>query len=177
MLAQQQQQQQQQRPAPPANQSPQGQQPQQVAPQSPAVAAREKARVSTLLEINSALLQELVNLQAAGKSGGPPQPPPTAAQEQQSSSLNPPAEAEKPSQEYVECLKRLQTNLVYLASVTDRNKKAGPPAPGILTPPPHMGNLNELYSKLSGLFAGVPRPAVAHQQRPSQSGLATETAV
>ncbi|OKL61106.1 hypothetical protein UA08_03327 [Talaromyces atroroseus] len=188
MLAAQQQQQQQQRPAPPANQPPQGQQQpqqqqqqqqqQQAVPQSPAAAARERARVSTLLEINSTLLQELLNMQAAGKSGGPPQAP--TNQEQQTSSPNSTAESNaageaprKPSQEYVECLKRLQTNLVYLASVTDRTKKPGPSAPPILTPPPHMSSLTEIYSKLSELFPAVPRPAAAHQQRPSQSGIAT----
>lgn len=180
------QQQQQQRATPQANPTPPGQQPQQqqAAPQSPAAAARERARVTALLDINSALLQELLNLQAAGKSGGAPQAPSTSTPEQSSSpgSATEPASASsdaprKPSQEYVECLKRLQSNLVYLASVTDRNKKPVSAAPAILSPPPHMGNLKEQYTKLNELFAGVPRPAAAHQQRPSQSGVAAETAV
>lgn len=181
------QQQQQQRATPQATQTPPGQQPQQqqqAAPQSPAAAARERARVTALLDINSALLQELLNLQAAGKSGGPPQAPSTSTPEQSASpaSATEPASASsdaprKPSQEYVECLKRLQSNLVYLASVTDRSKKPVTAAPAILSPPPHMSNLNEQYTKLNELFAGVPRPAAAHQQRPSQSGVAAETAV
>lgn len=181
------QQQQHQRATPQANQTPPGQQPQQpqqAAPQSPAAAARERARVTALLDINSALLQELLNLQAAGKSGGAPQAPSTSTPEQSSSlgSATEPASASsdaprKPSQEYVECLKRLQSNLVYLASVTDRNKKPVSAAPAILSPPPHMGNLNEQYTKLNELFAGVPRPAVTHQQRPGQSAVAAETAV
>lgn len=41
-------------------------------PQSPQSFAREKARVSVLLEINSYLLQEVVSLQAQGRAGGPP---------------------------------------------------------------------------------------------------------
>ncbi|GAM42532.1 hypothetical protein TCE0_044f16593 [Talaromyces pinophilus] len=184
---QQHQQQQQQRATPQATQTPPGQQPQQqqqAAPQSPAAAARERARVTALLDINSALLQELLNLQAAGKSGGAPQAPSTSTPEQSSSpgSATEPASASsdaprKPSQEYVECLKRLQSNLVYLASVTDRSKKPVSAAPAILSPPPHMGNLNEQYTKLNELFAGVPRPAAAYQQRPSQSGVAAEATV
>lgn len=176
----------------PTNQS-LGQQPQQnqqaqaqqVAPPSPAAAARERARVTALLEVNSALLQELLSLQASGKAGGAPQATATTTPEQQSAlpnSATEPAGApsdtpRKPSPEYLECLKRLQSNLVYLASVTDRNKKPVSPAPAILSPPPHMGSLNEKYSQLKELFAGVPRPAVVPQQKPGQPGIAAEHAV
>ncbi|EED21122.1 conserved hypothetical protein [Talaromyces stipitatus ATCC 10500] len=188
-------QQQQQQRQTPTNQTPPGQQPQQsqqtqqpqqpqAAPQSPATTARERARVTALLDINAALLQELLNLQAAGKSGAPPPAATTTTPEQSSSpnSASEPASAsneapKKPSPEYVECLKRLQSNLIYLASVTDRNKKPVSPAPAIMSPPPHMGTLNEQYSKLNELFAGVPRPAAVHQQRPSQSAIAAEAAV
>src|SRR6201999_2056273 len=39
---------------------------------SPQSAARERARVSVLLEINTHLLQEVVSLQAQGKAGSTP---------------------------------------------------------------------------------------------------------
>jgi hypothetical protein len=135
-------------------------------------AAREKARVSTLLEINSMLLQEVVNLQTAGKAGAPPAQ--QGAQDGSASSTpdqssegnkNP---AQKPSPEYIECMRRLQANLAYLAAIADRTKKSGgmaPSSPAIMTPPPNIPSMNEVYGKLSGLFprtgasaGGTPQP-------------------
>ncbi|RAL12560.1 uncharacterized protein BO97DRAFT_59621 [Aspergillus homomorphus CBS 101889] len=160
------------------------------APQSPAAAAREKARVSILLEINSMLLQEVMNLQAAGKAGVPPtqqgsqesNPSPTSEQ-------TPDKSAQRPSPEYVECMRRLQANLGYLATVADRAKKSGgvaPSAPAILTPPPNMPSMNEVYNRLSELFPrsaqgsiGTSQPshqALQGNGRPSPSH-ATETVV
>ncbi|RHZ57305.1 uncharacterized protein CDV56_106959 [Aspergillus thermomutatus] len=167
--AQQSQQQQQQRPVQQPNQQ---QAPVPAAGQSQAAAAREKARVSTLLDINSVLLQEVVNLQAAGKAGGPPNqqgsqdnnPSPTS--DQASDAAKGPTQ--KPSLEYVECMRRLQANLAYLATIADRAKKSGgvaPAAPAIMTPPPNMPTINELYNKLNELFrtskgaVGTPQPS------------------
>lgn len=120
------------------------------------MAAREKARVAVLLDINSMLLQEVVNLQAAGKAGAAPQqqgsqesnPSPGSDQESK-------APAQKPSPEYIECMRRLQANLAYLATIADRAKKSGgvpPPAPAIMTPPPNMTSMGEIYNKLKELF-------------------------
>jgi hypothetical protein len=127
-------------------------------------AAREKARISILLEINSALLQEVVNLQAVGKAGGPPtpaapqQPSPTqeqgltspiSATEPQHSAIDASkGPGNKPSTEYFDCMRRVQTNLTYLIAAADRAKKPGsapPPAPGIMTArarahPPRLRN-------------------------------------
>ena len=104
------------------------------------------------------LLQEVVNLQAAGKAGAPPQ-------QQGSQELNPSpgsdqgvSPAQKPSPEYIECMRRLQANLAYLATIADRAKKSGgvpPPAPAIMTPPPNVPSMVEVYNKLNELF---PRP-------------------
>ncbi|KAH1620384.1 hypothetical protein KXX21_008217 [Aspergillus fumigatus] len=165
----QQQQQQQQRPSQQPNQQ-QGSVP--TAAQSPAAAAREKARVSTLLDINSILLQEVINLQAAGKAGGPPSqqasqennPSPTSDQAADAAK----GPTQKPSLEYVECMRRLQANLAYLATIADRAKKSGgvaPAAPAIMTPPPNLPAVNELYHKLNELFrplkgaVGTPQPS------------------
>jgi hypothetical protein len=184
---QQQPQQQQQRPVQQPNQQ-QG----PAAGQSQAAAARERARVSTLLDINSVLLQEVVNLQAAGKAGGPPNqqgsqdgnPSPTTDQATDGAK----GPMQKPSLEYVECMRRLQANLAYLATIADRAKKSGgvaPAAPAIMTPPPNMPAVNELYNKLNELFrtskgaVGTPQPSpqgTPGNSKPSPSP-AAETAV
>ncbi|PYI11697.1 hypothetical protein BO78DRAFT_99173 [Aspergillus sclerotiicarbonarius CBS 121057] len=153
----------------------------QPAAQSPATAAREKARVSTLLDINSMLLQEVMNLQAAGKAGGPSQ----GSQESNpspGSDQNPDKPTQRPSPEYVECMRRLQANLGYLATIADRAKKSGgvpPTAPAIMSPPPNMPSMNEIYNKLNELFprtahggVGTPQPspqALHGNGRPSPS--------
>ncbi|PYH87662.1 hypothetical protein BO71DRAFT_169163 [Aspergillus ellipticus CBS 707.79] len=156
----------------------------QPAAQSPATTAREKARVSTLLDINSMLLQEVVNLQAAGKAGAPA-PPAQPGQESNpspGSDQTPDKPAQRSSPEYVECMRRLQANLGYLATVADRAKKSGgvaPTAPAIMTPPPNMPSMNEVYNRLNELFprtaqagVGTPQPSPQASQgngRPSPS--------
>lgn len=117
-------------------------------------AAREKARVTILLDINSALLHEVVNLQAAGKAGSAPNADSNADQ----GSDTPKPAPQKPSPEYIECMRRLQANLSYLATIAERAKKPGgaaPQAPAILTPPSNVPAVNHLYNKLNELF---PRP-------------------
>lgn len=107
-------------------------------------AARERARVSVLLEINTLLLQEVINLQAAGKGGSAP-----------NADQGTDAPKPTPSQEYVECMRRLQANLSYLANTAERAKKpgsAGPQAPAILTAPANVPTVHELYNKLNELF-------------------------
>ena len=112
------------------------------------VQAASKARVTALLDINSILLQEVAGLQAAGKAGSVP--PPSAAEQSEQ-------QQQKPSSpEYVECMRRLQSNLAYLASIADRAKKSGgvpPSAPTIMTAPPHLPQLNDLYARLNELFS------------------------
>ncbi|CRG90840.1 hypothetical protein PISL3812_07886 [Talaromyces islandicus] len=161
----------------------QAQQTQQSAPQSPATASRERDRIGALLNINSALFREVVNLQAAGKAGAPAQPP---GQDQQQAGSPAPKPApndpsKKPSQEYVDCMRRLQANLAYLATIADRSKKPGnavPPGPQILTPPPNVPGMEELYARLNELFPEAHRnPTTPAQQKPSQPGLAAENAV
>lgn len=164
---QQQQQQQQQQSAAPFQGTP------QTATQSGPAAAREKARVAVLLELNSMLLQEVVNLQAAGKAGAPPQ-----QQGSQESNPSPGSDqgaspAQKPSPEYIECMRRLQANLAYLATIADRAKKSGgvpPPAPAIMTPPPNMPSMVEVYNKLNELFPRPNKGGIGTPQ-PSPQGL------
>jgi hypothetical protein len=146
-------------------------------PQSPQSIAQEKGRVSVLLEINSYLLQEVVSLQAQGKAGGPPTSLPQQSPTQEmaagspSSATDPsnplnnspidPAKsagAKPPSPEYIDCMRRLQANLAYLAAITDAKKKAAgyiPATPAIMIPPPHLADVRELYRKLNSLFPGA----------------------
>lgn len=142
----------------------QGQNPTQTQAQAQMQAqiqAREKARVSVLLDINTTLLQEVVNLQAAGKAGSAPNVDTNADQGPDAPKPAP----QKPSPEYVECMRRLQANLSYLANIAERAKKPGsaaPQAPAILTPPFNVPAVNELYNKLNELFprsnqAGTPQ--------------------
>ena len=148
-----------QRPNPPTN----GPQATPQAAVQAQVAAREKARVSALLDINSMLLQEVMNLQAAGKAGGPEgNPSPTAEHANETSKPS----GQKASQEYIECMRRLQANLAYLASIADRAKKSGgvpPTAPAIMNPPPNLPQANELYGKLNELFPRASRGALQHK--------------
>lgn len=168
-------------------------------PLSPRSASREKARVTVLLDINSALLQEVVNLQSAGKAGLPPNQhvgqqaspttdpstsSPTSATDPSNPQLNSPQDATKPtssgsskqpSEEFIACMRRLQANLAYLATIADRAKKAGgqpPKAPAIMDPPPHLASVNDLYVKMNELFpdatkTGTSTPMSQQQKRGS----------
>ncbi|KAI9811075.1 MAG: hypothetical protein M1827_005657 [Pycnora praestabilis] len=133
-------------------------------PLSPSSSAREKERVSVLLDINRDLLQEVVNLQGQGKAGIPGQTPGQSAQQlqqqqqQQSkeeSKDSDPKPAKPPSREFIDCMRRLQANLAYLAAIADRSHKpasAIPPSPAILDAPPHLPTLAITYAKLKELF-------------------------
>ena len=153
--------------------------PQQSAPALyPQSAARERARVTLLLEINGRLLQEVIALQLQGKAGTPSsqiqQSPvqdstatsPTSATEPSSALNNSPVDttnpgsSKAPSQEYIECMRRLQANLAYLAAIADAKKKASgslPTGPAIMAPPPHLASMEELYKKLNALFPDAGR--------------------
>lgn len=135
-------------------------------PQSPQSAARERARVSVLLEINTQLLLEVVALQKDGKAGVAPVPPqqsptsPTSATDPSVMNASPvdpgkQAGAKPPTQEYADCMRRLQANLSYLAAIADSKKKASgslPAGPAIMIPPPHLDGVQDLYKKLNQLF-------------------------
>ena len=124
---------------PPENNSTQPQQPgvsnaAQAAPQPPS--PFEAQRVSALLEINRFLLLELSSLQTrpASLAGSSPDDP---AQNSQ------PRPNPQSSPHYVDYMRRLQSNLAYLASVADRPHKPMntiPAWPAIMEPPSRKGN-------------------------------------
>ncbi|KAJ5621379.1 hypothetical protein N7528_006162 [Penicillium herquei] len=120
--------------------------PAQLQAQAQAV-ARERVRITTLLDINSTLLEEVMNLQKSGKA--------TLSQNADGVPI-----PQKPSQEYIDCMRRMQANLVYLANTTDKQKRM--PIPAIMSPPPNVPALNESYQKLNELF---PRSGQVPAQR------------
>lgn len=131
---------------------------QTAAPMSPQAIAREEERVTTLLEINAHLIQEVTSLQAQGKAGSGSQASPTSPTPGNAVGSSSPGDATKrqpPSPEYADCMRRLQANLAYLAAIADANKKASqtrPNAPAIIYPPQHLTSVHPLYQKLNVLF-------------------------
>lgn len=148
--------------------------------QSSQSAARERARVTVLLDINTHLLQEVVSLQAQGKAGVPSaqtqQSPtkdsatsPTSATDASNPLNQSPVDPSKPtggklpSPEYVDCMRRLQANLSYLAAIADaKKKKEGtlPAGPAIMAAPPHLPDVTDLYKKLNALFPNASQSAI-----------------
>ena len=170
------------------SQPPQSQQALPTTPISPHAAARERSRVSVLLDINTQLLMEVVSLQAQGKAGNqsnPGQPPPTSpvsATDPNSALNNSPGDPPKsaggsnpskpPSQEYADCMRRLQANLSYLAAIADAKKKVNgalPPGPAIMFPPPHLTQVQDLYKRLNELFPEASQSASKKAAGQSQS--------
>lgn len=134
---------------------------QTAVPMSPQAVAREEERVTTLLEINAHLIQEVTSLQAQGKAGSGSQASPTSPASPTpgntvgSSSPGDATKRQPPSPEYADCMRRLQANLAYLAAIADANKKASqtrPNAPAIIYPPQHLASVHPLYQKLNVLF-------------------------
>ena len=133
---------------------------------SPQSQQRERSRVTVLLDINTALLKEVVSLQSQGKAGAAPgnqQSPtsPTSAIDPNNALTNSPVDASKQnagkpaSQEYADCMRRLQANLSYLAAIADAKKKVNgslPLGPAIMIPPPHLKEVHQLYTRLNELF-------------------------
>ncbi|KAF2493758.1 hypothetical protein BU16DRAFT_53573 [Lophium mytilinum] len=136
-------------------------------PVSPGAQARDKERVALLLEINNELLQEICRLQELGKNGhiGTMPPPKEDGKE----------ELKAASKEYVDCMRRLQANLSYLATTAERAHKPAaqiPPGPAIMSIPSTPPALSELYTKLQILYPGWkgqqgPMKASPGPQRPN----------
>lgn len=120
--------------------------------------AKDMERVSTLLEINSVLLREVANLQAQGKAGSIGPTPTSPKNDGSNPAIESPQQTQvqrlPPSQEYAECMRRLQSNLAYLAAIADSTKKGNsrPANPAILVPPSHLPGVVPLYQKLRDLF-------------------------
>ncbi|KAF5027533.1 hypothetical protein F66182_350 [Fusarium sp. NRRL 66182] len=106
-------------------------------PLSPGTESRDKERFSLLLDINHELLYESIQLQttqqelkkenAAGGNAGDKKPTDEESQLQQ---------------DYMQCMRRLQANLSYMAALADRKPEVKvPPCPAYLSAPPLNLNL------------------------------------
>lgn len=168
--------------APPLPQTPTSQQPQQQqaaaaannpnnnntlnsprSPQSPGSRSREQQRINLLFEINVELLQEVNRLQGEGLGG--------AISPQQFELLRKQGKGDKmASEEYIQCLRRVQANLAYLMPMAqggdaNNNQSKIPPGPAHMTPPPHLESMQAKYEQLRELFPGWS----GMDHRPSQS--------
>ncbi|KAI0470186.1 hypothetical protein F4859DRAFT_123305 [Xylaria cf. heliscus] len=113
-------------------------------PLSPGADPKEKERVGVILEINNELLLEAMQIQSTqliikkerAASNG------TDGTSNDGEKKSP--EEEQLAQDYVGCMRRLQTNLAYLAGLADKERKPtqqSQPYPAFLKPPPLNTNV------------------------------------
>lgn len=114
-------------------------------PQSPGSQSREQRRVQLLLDINLEMLTEVSRLQAEGKGGAI-----TTAQQAQLKAQGQPSDLA--SDEFIQVMRRLQTNLAYLMPVAQNDASKQQKGPPYMTPPPHMPQLQPKYDQLRELF-------------------------
>lgn len=119
-----------------------------ASPQSPGSQSRENQRLELLFDINVDLLQEVNSLQVQGKGG--------ATSPQQQMQLKAQGMDDKlASDEFIQCMRRLQANLAYLAPRSDAAQMSkAPPGPAHMSAPPHMPQLQQKYEQLRELFPG-----------------------
>ncbi|CAJ2502145.1 Uu.00g049980.m01.CDS01 [Anthostomella pinea] len=152
------------------------------APLSPVGDSRDKERVGVILEINNELLLEAMQIQNTQQilkkersvSNG------TDGTANEAEKLS--EEEEILAQDYLQCMRRLQSNLAYLAALADKKGGAAAPNPAYLRAPTLNTSVKlrqmpgadenevkaeaptreetakymaELYSKLQGLYPGV----------------------
>lgn len=119
-----------------------------ASPQSPGSQTRENQRLELLFDINVDLLQEVNALQAQGKGG--------ATSPQQAMQMKAQGMDDKmASDEFIQCMRRLQANLAYLAPRADAQQMSkAPPGPAHMSGPPHMPQLQKKYEQLRELFPG-----------------------
>ncbi|ORY63078.1 uncharacterized protein BCR38DRAFT_435819 [Pseudomassariella vexata] len=167
-------------------------------PLSPGGDSRDKERLAVILEINNELLLEAMQLQhtQAVLKKEHASPRDGAASELEKK----PTEVEDlVSQDYVQVMRRLQSNLSYLASLADKKGSVqAAPCPAYLKPPPLNTKvklrqmpgpdgvegkpeatdreetakyMQELYTKLQGLYPGIdPNKEPAHQMPNARPG-------
>ncbi|KAK8118948.1 glutamine repeat protein-1 [Apiospora kogelbergensis] len=151
-------------------------------PLSPGADSRDKERVSIILEINNELLVEAMHLQHTQSLLKKEHTTPVDGIPSEADKKNK-EEEELLAQDYLQCMRRLQTNLSYLAALADKKGALqAPPCPMYLKPPPlhtkvklrPMQNpdgaeakpeasdrdetakyMTDLYTKLQGLYPDI----------------------
>ncbi|KAI1462084.1 hypothetical protein F4805DRAFT_193423 [Annulohypoxylon moriforme] len=168
-------------------------------PLSPGSDSRDKERVGVILEINNELLLEAMQIHYTRD---------TLKKERASSNGTDPSvnEPDKPTddeevlaQDYLHCMRRLQSNLSYLAALADKkgNVPAAPSPTYLKAPPLNTGvklkmmvtpdgsesqeapdrdetakYIQELYKKLQGLYPGIdPNKEPAFPAPPGRQGM------
>ncbi|KAK5168955.1 uncharacterized protein LTR77_006264 [Saxophila tyrrhenica] len=117
-------------------------------PQSPGQQSLEQQRIQLLLSINLDLLEEVNRLQAEGQGG-------VLSETQQNDARAKGLDDKMASQEYVQCLRRIQANLAYMMPKAQPQAAAKmQPGPAHMTPPRHMASMREKYQQLAELFPG-----------------------
>lgn len=131
-------------------------------PTTPEGVARERERITAILQVNSELLQHISKLQSDGHGGqvGAPQPGEQQAQP-----------TKTPSPEYLQCMRALQTNIAFCAAVGDggRSRQGQTfPGPAIMQTPAKTDALTALYGKMQALFPEWKGVATVMGQRQQQ---------
>jgi hypothetical protein len=154
-------------------------------PLSPGADPKDKERVGVLLEINNELLLEAMQIQSTQHIIRKERTASNGADGNTNDGDKKTVEEEQLAQDYISCMRRLQTNLAYLAGLADKERKPNQPAqpyPAFLRPPPlnigiklrqvqaQDGNeaknevidredttryIGELYKKLQALFPDI----------------------
>ncbi|KAI0597014.1 hypothetical protein F4775DRAFT_272046 [Biscogniauxia sp. FL1348] len=153
-------------------------------PLSPGVDPRDKDRVAVILEINNELLLEAMQIQQTQLSLKSEREKSNGGDGTTNEADKKPTEEEEfLQQDYNQCMRRLQTNLTYLAGLADKKGHgSNTPCPAYLQAPPlHMNiklkqlqgteggetksevsereetakYMGDLYKKLQGLYPGV----------------------
>lgn len=118
-------------------------------PQSPGTQTREQQRISLLLSINVELLEGVNRLQQNGSGGA-------ISLQQQMQLQQAGKDGKMASDEYIQCLRRVQANLAYMMPKAQKGQDESKiqPGPAHMTPPRHMPQLKERYEQLKELFPG-----------------------
>ncbi|KAI0863692.1 hypothetical protein F4860DRAFT_47586 [Xylaria cubensis] len=154
-------------------------------PLSPGADPKEKERVGVILEINNELLLEAMQIQSTQLIIKKERAASNGTDGVVNDGEKKSTEEEQLAQDYIGCMRRLQTNLAYLAGLADKERKPTQPSqpyPAFLKPPPlntgiklrqvqaQDGNevkteiidreetakyIGELYRKLQSLFPDI----------------------
>ncbi|KAI0447834.1 hypothetical protein F4803DRAFT_497742 [Xylaria telfairii] len=109
-------------------------------PLSPGADPKEKERVGVILEINNELLFEAMQIQSTQLIIKKERAASNGTDSSPNDGEKKPTEEEQLTQDYLGCMRRLQTNLSYLAGLADKERKPTQPSqasyPAFLKPPP-----------------------------------------
>ncbi|KAI1333079.1 hypothetical protein F5Y16DRAFT_354746 [Xylariaceae sp. FL0255] len=167
-------------------------------PLSPGTDPKDKERFSLVLEINNELLAEAINIQNTQQAIKKERAAANGTDGQANDGDKKTTEDELLGQDYFQCMRRLQTNLTYLAAIADK-KGQQLPCPAYLKPPTLNTSIKlrgpaapdgtetkielpdreetskfiiDLYKKLQGLYPGVDPNREPTFTMPSGSGRA-----